>query len=214
MTHCPHTTMPDDGPVPVWTLHIHLHPHLPAAPCPASHLQEGPRLTLGGDPGAGLGRLWVQSGPSREPGAHHVVAGVCGSRSACPLSLPLPGPVGRDVMRKGGAKRNPLKCQGAPRAKVMLCTSPVIRVDGPLLTQPFPPSLLWRLGGVSGPRVMGFPSGTQWLPASVPLSKENSRGLLILPTSLTLCPKPPARTPHLSLEDSPDPRLVPLLVMP
>lgn len=29
-------------------------------------------------------------------------------------------------MGKGGAKRDPLKCQGAPRAKVMLCTSPVI----------------------------------------------------------------------------------------
>ena len=53
-------------------------------------------------------------------------AGVCGSWSAYPLSLPLPGPVGRDVMGKRGAKRDPLKCQGAPRAKVVLCTGPVI----------------------------------------------------------------------------------------
>ena len=29
-------------------------------------------------------------------------------------------------MGKGGAKRDRLKCQGAPRAKVVLCTSPVM----------------------------------------------------------------------------------------
>ena len=29
-------------------------------------------------------------------------------------------------MGKGGAERDPLKCQGAPKAKVVLCMGPVI----------------------------------------------------------------------------------------
>lgn len=117
-------------------------------------------------------------------------------------------------MGKGGAERDRLKCQGAPRAKVVLCTSPVMEWMVPsrlsLSHQVFS-------GGWVGSQGLGswnFQVELKWLPASVPLSQEKSQGLLILPTGLTLCPKPPARTPHLCLEDSPDPRLVPLLVMP